>query len=279
MQYIHRRKQTVNPAISGFTLIELLVVIAIIAILAAILFPVFAQAREKARQTSCLSNLKQIGLGIMMYTQDYDEIYPYSQRYDPVPQHPWGTNWAIVTQPYAKSYDIYRCPSDGIKDCTATWMGVGISYAANIDADYNGSWIVKGPMGMGDRVPIWMYPSKSLAGINRPADTIIIAERYNSIARAQLNNTGAGNCTGYSSGLTELSWGANIGAAGHLIPNGTRPATNPFPTGPNGAVSAKHAEMSNFVFCDGHVKAMRPVATNPDPVNRPLENMWDGTRP
>jgi prepilin-type N-terminal cleavage/methylation domain-containing protein len=66
---------------SGFTLIELLVVIAIIAILAAILFPVFAQAREKARSASCLSNLKQIGLAVMMYTQDYDEIYPANYTY------------------------------------------------------------------------------------------------------------------------------------------------------------------------------------------------------
>jgi prepilin-type N-terminal cleavage/methylation domain-containing protein/prepilin-type processing-associated H-X9-DG protein len=267
----HRRPQR-----GAFTLIELLVVIAIIAILAAILFPVFAQAREKARQTSCLSNEKQIGLGILMYAQDFDETYPFSQRYDPSVGHIWGMSWAVVTQPYAKSYDIYRCPSDGVTDCAEPWMGVGISYAANIDADYTGSWQVKGPMGMGG-VPIWLYPSKTLAGINRPADTIIVAERYNSIARQQPE--GAGNCTGYSSGLTELSWGANIGGAGALIPDGTRPADAPFPNSRNGAVSAKHSEMSNFIFCDGHVKAMRPYATNPDPINRPLDNMWDGTRP
>jgi prepilin-type N-terminal cleavage/methylation domain-containing protein len=68
---------------SGFTLIELLVVIAIIAILAAILFPVFAQAREKARATACLSNLKQLALGWLMYSQDYDEAYPMSAQLDP----------------------------------------------------------------------------------------------------------------------------------------------------------------------------------------------------
>ena len=104
---IHRR---------GFTLIELLVVIAIIAILAAILFPVFARAREKARQSSCLSNVKQIGLGVLMYTQDYDERFPakwwwYVHRpagYD------LSTNyltWAECVAPYINNDQIFQCPT------------------------------------------------------------------------------------------------------------------------------------------------------------------------
>src|SRR5713226_8900708 len=92
---------------AGFTLIELLVVIAIIAILAAILFPVFAQARAKARQTACLSNMKQLGLAIMQYTQDYDEVYPPSQ---------WGVNppvvvsWPTMVYPYVKNAGVFVCP-------------------------------------------------------------------------------------------------------------------------------------------------------------------------
>ncbi len=93
-----------NTQKKGFTLIELLVVIAIIAILAAILFPVFAKAREKARQVSCLSNMKQIGLGFTQYNQDYDEKFTGSGFY--------GQGWAEEIYPYVKSTQVYQCPDD-----------------------------------------------------------------------------------------------------------------------------------------------------------------------
>ena len=106
-----RRKVIELRRPTGFTLIELLVVIAIIAILAAILFPVFARAREKARQTSCLSNLKQMGLGLMMYVQDYDETYCGRMRGDDS-----GTtrvSWPILIMPYVKNTQLFVCPSRG----------------------------------------------------------------------------------------------------------------------------------------------------------------------
>ena len=107
----------------GFTLIELLVVIAIIAILAAILFPVFAQAREKARQTSCSSNLKQIGTAMLMYVQDYDETYP-NRRFEPF--DPSDNNLRYddhslrsVIQPYVKNWDVFVCPQAVARDGNA----------------------------------------------------------------------------------------------------------------------------------------------------------------
>ncbi len=99
----------------GFTLIELLVVIAIIAILAAILFPVFARAREKARQTSCLSNVKQMSLGMLMYAQDYDETMMPALTFNcGTPGHVYADRryWWEILEPYVKNWQIYRCPSD-----------------------------------------------------------------------------------------------------------------------------------------------------------------------
>jgi prepilin-type N-terminal cleavage/methylation domain-containing protein/prepilin-type processing-associated H-X9-DG protein len=95
----------------GFTLIELLVVIAIIAILAAILFPVFAQAREAARKTSCLSNMKQVGLATLMYVQDYDETFPMNLYFGFNPGPCVDTAWSVI-MPYQKNSQIYACPSN-----------------------------------------------------------------------------------------------------------------------------------------------------------------------
>src|SRR5439155_25134125 len=92
----------------AFTLIELLVVIAIIAILAAILFPVFAMARERARMSACLSNMRQIGSGLMMYAQDWDETFPYTFFSDKEPIYVWKN----AVRPYLKSIDVLMCPSN-----------------------------------------------------------------------------------------------------------------------------------------------------------------------
>jgi prepilin-type N-terminal cleavage/methylation domain-containing protein len=147
----------------GFTLIELLVVIAIIAILAAILFPVFAQAREKARQTSCLSNHKQYALATLMYVQDYDETFPYSSYLDPT--------YCVVTfyqvvNPYVKNQQITVCPSETQAMSLPLLVGAPCantppytSYAVNARLYVNG--FVPGA------APV------ALAAISRPSETIM----------------------------------------------------------------------------------------------------------
>lgn len=171
----------------GFTLIELLVVIAIIAILAAILFPVFARARENARRASCSSNLKQVGLGIMQYSQDYDEKYPTRERAD-------GGDGAIfsqLVQPYVKSTQLFKCPSNtsNVAEITARggFPAVALDYAYNYR-------FARGPGESGI----------SLAGVNSTASKIIISER-----RSQWTN----------GGMAWPDWGINWdneGFANHL---------------------------------------------------------------
>jgi prepilin-type N-terminal cleavage/methylation domain-containing protein/prepilin-type processing-associated H-X9-DG protein len=164
-----------RPAV-GFTLIELLVVIAIIAILAAILFPVFAQARAKARQTSCLSNLKQIGTGLYMYVQDYDEVLPGNDTnaegyglalgfLTPNTTNALYTrrNWARDTQPYIKNLGIYRCPSAGPR---SGYNGGNAPYNETTDPKGgNTSYAMNG-----------IASDKSLAAIPAPADIIYLRE-------------------------------------------------------------------------------------------------------
>ena len=146
----------------GFTLIELLVVIAIIAILAAILFPVFARAREKARQTSCLSNIKQTGLAIIMYAQDYDERLP-RHCYQPRPAPAFGDYpWSYAVQPYVKNTQIFMCPSNsGWRNETKCCGG----YTYNLSTTDSA-----GTVGC---------TNQKMAKIRRPAGLIMITEAPN----------------------------------------------------------------------------------------------------
>ncbi len=138
----------------GFTLIELLVVIAIIAILAAILFPVFAKAREKARQSSCLSNTKQIMLAVMQYAQDYDETYPYASSWgDPANR----TLWVDALQPYIRNTQIIRCPSVQTATYGYGWNYQNFGYMSSAGGfSYN--------------------PGRALADVPQPAETILIGD-------------------------------------------------------------------------------------------------------
>lgn len=128
----------------GFTLIELLVVIAIIAILAAILFPVFAKAREKARQTSCLSNLKQGALAVLMYCEDYDETYPMSAYGVITGSGPTVFSFYDAMYPYMKNNQILQCPSDKTRNDLVAFFGVfGLATMGNFQyTSYMGNFAV-----------------------------------------------------------------------------------------------------------------------------------------
>lgn len=153
-----------NHRLKGFTLIELLVVIAIIAILAAILFPVFARAREAARATSCRSNLKQLGSGFMMYSQDYDEMVTSSFMY-----YSSGNNlvwWPDLVRPYVKNEQVYLCPSvpsarSGSHMCTA-WLRPAGYTPAQVCTDFT--------------VPDWLSRGVSMAAVEAPAETVMAVD-------------------------------------------------------------------------------------------------------
>ncbi|MEN6642479.1 MAG: prepilin-type N-terminal cleavage/methylation domain-containing protein [Armatimonadia bacterium] len=145
----------------GFTLIELLVVIAIIAILAAILFPVFAKAREKARQSSCLSNLKQLALANLSYAQDYDERV--------VPLNLGGQYWTALLMPYMKNTQVYQCPS--MSNLTYAYAPVFPTFSA--DSNWGGA--------------AYANKSQSLGAVEYPADAIFMMEAQNGASNPPTN--------------------------------------------------------------------------------------------
>jgi prepilin-type N-terminal cleavage/methylation domain-containing protein/prepilin-type processing-associated H-X9-DG protein len=173
---------------TGFTLIELLVVIAIIAILAAILFPVFARARENARRSSCQSNLKQVGLGFMQYTQDYDERYPLRTQFANGTSTPYIL-WGQAIQPYVKSAQLFACPS-------------------NLATALMGNQTTDLPRVVGNYALNHRFNGLAIANVQSVATRIMVGER-----RSNWDNAGMGwNDWG---GSNPQNWD-NEGFAGHL---------------------------------------------------------------
>ena len=211
----------------GFTLIELLVVIAIIALLAAILFPVFARARENARRTSCLSNLKQIGLGFVQYAQDYDEKLVIGNGNDGSTSggNAWYTDrsvvgWAVLLQPYIKSTQVFQCPSEPTKaGIDPTGGYTDYAYSDDIGGGGNGGATVK---------------STPLAKFTNVANTIIAFD-------------------GPSDG------GIYYGAAFFTVDmNEYINRYQNQSVAIYGAAARRHLEGCNYLFADGHAKWYRP---------------------
>ena len=243
-----------------FTLIELLVVIAIIAILAAILFPVFAQARAKARSITCVSNVKQAALGVLMYVQDYDEMLPQLDN-DRIGGHTpdwgnpgnvqtWGNHMFLgVVQPYLKNWQITVCPEAG----KTNWQTAipnpsvaGIPYIAAMDAaGYYDSAFSK--IAVNILLVEWGARSAT-AAIQRPAETVLL------VADSVWDNTGVSisQAVGNTGVWPENLPGGCVGLGGQgwtwYLHSNTK--------GRGGSRAAVESGRANVAFADGHVKSM-----------------------
>ncbi|WP_218025618.1 DUF1559 domain-containing protein [Capsulimonas corticalis] len=244
---------------TGFTLIELLVVIAIIAILAAILFPVFAKAREKARQITCASNEKQIGLGILQYNQDYDEMFPMLHYNDGAGQE---VRWFDAVSPYIKNGQIYTgsghySGAGGIWHCPSTAADQPATYGANYDLFRDG------------QPYIGTATVQGISVLDAPADTVIVAEKGQNDGNSSWLQfqTWEGNWTnGGGTAANDYAYSPHLDVTSdHDCDYSANMSAAPGWSNWNGCSMMpryRHTDMSNFLFSDGHVKAMRKGSIN-----------------
>ena len=227
---------------TGFTLIELLVVIAIIAILAAILFPVFARARENARRASCQSNLKQIGLGILQYTQDYDEKLVRCSYGGPAGNGDGASDaiywkWMDAIYPYVKSTQIFSCPSDSVN---GTYLYDQPGVGGGADGRY-GSYAVNATyLGATGTGPSANGIDISLSSLDESSTTLWVAD---------MEQQPPADGVIWSYRFIPTSIGMTIVAGS---PRKLKAGTNY-----SADIPERHLDTTNVLFCDGHVKSLK----------------------
>jgi prepilin-type N-terminal cleavage/methylation domain-containing protein/prepilin-type processing-associated H-X9-DG protein len=236
---------------SGFTLIELLVVIAIIAILAAILFPVFATAREKARQISCASNEKQLGLGFIQYVQDYDETFPSGSDTNCATSNgcwaPDGIGWAGQIYPYLKSTQVFKCPDDPWSangTYGGGWTTTSYGENSNLPDDLNYSSGVPSNTNQN----IGSLQINSLSTLNSPSVTVLAFEITNGSWFAPTYGVERYSPIGNGWNIMYQYFASSASYQTGLI------GGRPFQSGSPYDATPPHGIGSNFLAADGHVK-------------------------